>query len=104
MKKNIPDRISKVTFIKTDTEGFDLTVLQSLEEIIDQNHPTIYAEMYRHLDLERRRQLWRFLDERAYKMFLNDDVYGCTEAIPLLESNLMSVSHYDVLAIHRPPR
>jgi len=102
MKQNIPDRISKVTFIKTDTEGFDLTVLQSFEEIIDQNHPTIYAEMYRHLDLERRRQLWHFLNERAYKMFLNDAVYGCTESVPLEESNLMSVSHYDVLAIHRP--
>ncbi|MCY2975747.1 MAG: FkbM family methyltransferase [Planctomycetota bacterium] len=100
MKENMPEKISKVSFIKIDTEGFDLTVLQSLEEIIDQNRPTIHVEMYRHLTLERRQQLWRFLNEKGYKTFLNDDSYGCNESNPLIEENLMAVPHYDVLAVH----
>jgi FkbM family methyltransferase len=100
MNENMPERVSKVSFIKIDTEGFDLTVLQSLEEIIDQNHPTIHVEMYRHLTLERRQQLWRFLNEKGYKTYLNDDSYGCDESMPLNEDNLMVVPHYDVLAVH----
>lgn len=101
MKENMPERIPRVSFIKIDTEGFDLTVLQSLEEIIDQNHPTIHVEMYRHLNLERRQQLWRFLNEKDYKTYLNDDSYGCDATTHLTENNLMSVPHYDVLAIHK---
>jgi len=99
MQMNMPERIQKVTFIKIDTEGFDLTVLQSLEEIIDRNNPTIHVEMYRHLTLDRRVQLWDFLNKKGYKLFLNDDSYGCDETVILNKSNLMSVPHYDVLAV-----
>jgi hypothetical protein len=78
-----------------------LTVLQSLEAIVDQNHPTILVEMYKHLTLERRQQLWRFLNSKRYFTYLNDDAYGCDEEIPLTEANLMALPHYDVLAVHQ---
>lgn len=56
-----------ISFIKLDTEGNDLTVLKSIEDIINASFPTIQVEIFPDLSLEERIELHEHLTWLGYK-------------------------------------
>lgn len=73
LKQCFSTELARLKFIKVDTEGFDLQVLKSLEEIIVQYRPFIKAEVYTKLTQSQREQLLNFLFAHNY------DIYKVTE-------------------------
>lgn len=69
LKQCFSRELPRLKFIKVDTEGFDLQVLKSLSEIIDQYRPYIKAEVYTKLTRDQREQLMSFLLERGYEIY-----------------------------------
>lgn len=58
--------LPRLRYLKTDVEGHDLAVLQSVEALIDEFRPFIKAEVNGMLSTDDRCALHRFLTERGY--------------------------------------
>ena len=104
MNQNCPERISKISFVKVDTEGFDLEVLKSIESILVAQNPIVHVEFYRHLNGEKRRDLWTFLHDREYSLFTTDGAYGVDPGDKVDLSDVMKWKHFDTIAIPRSTR
>jgi FkbM family methyltransferase len=102
LTRNYPERIARIRFIKIDTEGNELSVLKSMEPLIQKQRPTLHLEMYRHLDQPSRLELYRFLKDYGYEPHRTDDGYGVTPIQTLTDGDLMRWEHFDFIAI--PPK
>ncbi len=74
--------LPRLTFIKVDTEGYDLHVLRSLTPIIEAWRPVVKAEIYKRTDGAYRRDMLQFFSERDYTVFrcITEPV-GCGPAL-----------------------
>ncbi len=102
LREQYPDEVKKLKYVKTDAEGGDLYVLQSIAGLIDEFRPFIRSEVYKHTTAEQRRDLFQFFLERGYS------VYEYEEAGPTLKGKALSLedvqqaAHYDIFAV--PPQ
>ena len=91
--------LPNLTFIKVDTEGFDLYILRSIAGTVDAHRPVIAAEIYKKTSTDYRKEMFAFFDSRDYEIYLVDEqplVVGARiSAIP-------ETGHYDILC--RPSR
>jgi FkbM family methyltransferase len=94
-----PERLSKIRFIKVDTEGNDLSVLQSIEAIIRQQRPTIHAEMFKQLTIEQRQAFFDFFDRLGYECHMTERGHGVEPKIRFDKSDVMRWEHFDFIAI-----
>jgi FkbM family methyltransferase len=101
MNENCPERISRISFVKVDTEGFDLEVLKTIESIIVAQNPVVHVEFYRHLNAEKRRDLWSFLHDREYDLFTTDSAYGVEPVDQVDLCDVMKWRHFDTIAFPR---
>ncbi len=99
LTQRYPERLSRVRFIKIDAEGFDLEVLRSIEAIIRQQRPYLHVEMYQHLTIERRQELWRYLNQLGYDIYHSQGGYGVEPGVSIAEGDVMNWYHYDVIAL-----
>ncbi len=94
-----PERLSRISFIKIDAEGFDLEVLRSIEAIVKQQKPFLHVEVYQHLPIERRQELWRYLNDLGYDSYLTEGGYGVEPGVLVQEGDVMKWPHYDVMGL-----
>lgn len=98
LKSDYSTWLPKLKFIKTDAEGYDLYIIKSLAEIIDEYRPCIKSEIFKKTSIEYRRELLSFMLERRY------DVYK-VEKEPLERGRKLGLEdatkwkHYDILCI-----
>ena len=88
--------LPRLKFIKVDTEGYDLHVLESIHEIIRTYKPIIKAEVFKSTDRTYREKLLSFFLDLGYLVYkITEEPIG---AGPLVtEQNLDEWQHYDVL-------
>lgn len=69
-KKYLTDEeIANIGFIKTDTEGHDISILESSKDFIDTIRPVIFAEwFFAYTDVENQR-LFKVIDDMGYLAF-----------------------------------
>jgi FkbM family methyltransferase len=60
------EEISRIDFIKTDTEGHDFSILESSAEIIDQLRPTIFAEWFNYFDAPKINRMFNIINKLDY--------------------------------------
>lgn len=102
LQANYPELISRIRYIKIDTEGYESVVLNSLSEMIAQCRPYLKVEVYRKLDDAQRRALFRILSGFGYevrKIASEADYYG---GEVLGEQDLSKWRHFDVFCLSRP--
>ena len=66
---NYPEAIEKIRFIKVDAEGYDFSVLKSLETLIAAQKPYIKAEVYKLSKFSERRAFFGFLKNLGYEIY-----------------------------------
>ena len=98
---NFRDFLPRLTFIKVDTEGYDLHVLRGLTNIIERVRPVVKAEVYKRTSRAYRRDMLNFFLQRDYTVFrLNQEPVGCG---PRLSHDLMEeCRHFDVICKPNP--
>ena len=98
---NFRDFLPRLTFIKVDTEGYDLHILRGLTNIIEDVRPVVKAEIYKRTDRAYRRDLFNFFLQRDYAVFrLDQEPVGCG---PRLTQDLLEeCRHYDVICKPNP--
>lgn len=98
LKTDFKHELPKLKFIKTDAEGFDLYILQSLEEIIKTYKPFVKSEVFKKTSLEYRQKMLKFFKDKGYKVYvINHD--GDYMGFELNESNLFQKQHYDIFCL-----
>ncbi len=95
-----PERISRISFIKIDTEGAELSVLQSMEAILRRQQPTLHLEMHRHAEGPQRQEFLEFLSDLGYEMRRTHGPYDLEAGESITARNSMAWPHYDFLAVH----
>ena len=98
LKSDFYSVLPNLKFIKVDTEGYDLFVLQSMKEIISQYRPVIKTEVFKQTDDQYRIRLLKFFEELKYSVFLIDEE-PLGKGVPLSNSNINIKKHYDILAL-----
>lgn len=99
LTQHFPERAKSIRFIKIDTEGYDHQVVRSLEPLIEQCHPFIRSEIFRHTDEASRmayHETLQRLGYRIYHMPSEEDYRGEL----LTENDMMKWDHFDVFAVH----
>jgi FkbM family methyltransferase len=90
-----PRLVSKIRYIKIDTEGYESAVLQSLSGLLSQCKPFLKVEVYRKLDDAQRRALHRSIAARGYRIHkISED--GSYRGEILAEQDLSKWRHFDI--------
>lgn len=73
LKKNHPEQLKNLSFIKVDAEGLDTTILKSIRDIIEAYKPVVIAECFTGLTPEQRYELFDTVALPGYKLYKFDD-------------------------------
>jgi len=95
LSANYPQLISRIRYIKIDTEGYESTVLESLASLIPRCKPYLKVEVYGKLDEAQRRALYRQIAGLGYeirKIAGDADYFGEV----LTEQDMTKWRHFDV--------
>jgi hypothetical protein len=100
LRQQHPDLIPRLRFIKIDSEGFDLAILETLAELIRAQRPFLQVEMFslRKSSPAYRRGMYDFLVAHGYavhRMEGHDNFLG----EPVTADNLMRWNVYDVFCV-----
>jgi monofunctional biosynthetic peptidoglycan transglycosylase len=66
LRSHFADRLSRLSFLKTDCEGYDKEVLRSLRGVLKEFRPVVVCEVHKKLDAEERDQLFDVLKDAGY--------------------------------------
>ena len=69
LEKNYPDKLSKLSFIKIDTEGYDKEIIKSISSLIDKYKPTIAAECFKYSSSGEKEELFNVIRQHDYDIF-----------------------------------
>jgi FkbM family methyltransferase len=69
LRNNYAEWIPNISFIKVDTEGNDLSVLKTVENIIADYKPSVVAEVFPTLTKQERDDLFHFFSEKGYTIY-----------------------------------
>src|ERR1022692_284425 len=107
LKKHYLEWLPKLSFIKIDTEGFDLIILKDLAPILKEYHPLIITEVFyskhRSLSEKERHEMFTLLHSLGYALYNveNFEVSAAVdrfEKIPILAKEDMPSGHtYNIL-------
>jgi FkbM family methyltransferase len=107
LRTNYPEWIPKISFIKVDTEGNDLNVLKTVENIITEYKPTVIAEVYPTLTKQERDDMFHFFAEKGYTIYdlSHFDLTGGVNKVLLQTEDDMAVPGIasNILAIAQVP-
>jgi len=93
-----PEFVSKIRYVKIDTEGFDRQVIASLRDLLAANRPYVLSEVYRHLTHEQRIAQYRSLRDLGYAIHKFNDRHDYV-GHRLDEADMMNWQHFDIFAI-----
>ena len=92
------EKLPALRYIKTDTEGNDLGVLESISNIIEEYRPFIKAEVFKLTGETYREQMYSFFSDRKYKIFkINDESDYRGEE--LKKTDMMKWEHFDIFCV-----
>lgn len=98
LQQKYADRLPRLQYIKIDAEGFDLSVVRSIQDIVDQYKPHIQIEVNKYTSVEYRQSMRSFFAERNYSMYKVID-NGNFRGDEMTPDNLMNWKHYDMFCV-----
>lgn len=98
LRENYAKDLPRLTFIKTDAEGYDKEILNSIKNIVSEFRPVIISECFKQLNNQERRALFSFFSNLSYRIFILPDFMG-TQPREIKIENMSDKKHFDILAI-----
>jgi len=98
LKKDYHEELKRLKFIKIDTEGYDLFVIKSLNDLVNKFHPYMKVEIYKHTTCEYREELYALLSSKGYTIYkvTNDNNLMHYQ---ITKNDLMNWKHYDIFCV-----
>lgn len=98
LARQFPNDLSRVRYVKIDTEGFDRVVARSMRDLLAANRPYIKTEMYKHTSEDERRGYFRDLRDLGYNLYKVESEEADYRSNRIDESDVMRWSHFDMFA------
>ena len=99
LRAEYADLLPKLRYIKVDAEGYDLSVLQSMEELLVQYKPFVTAEVFRWSSKKARFALHNYLQNLGYSIRkVRDGSYFMGEE-KLAEADMSKWAHFDIFCV-----
>jgi len=98
LRAESPESLSRVRFIKIDTEGFDRAVTQTLTPLLKTSRPFVKTEIYKHMPASERHAYFEDLRALGYTCFKCGDVEYQGEPLER-PSDLTKWRHFDLFAV-----
>jgi FkbM family methyltransferase len=98
LRNEYKDRLSNLSFVKTDTEGYDKEVLESIQDILKDFRPVVLAEVLKRLNMDERLRMYNLMKSLNYNVY-KTDAWSLEKEVELNDGNLMEWLHYDILCI-----
>ncbi|VGO15589.1 hypothetical protein PDESU_04174 [Pontiella desulfatans] len=98
LRSDFAEYLPKLSFIKTDAEGYDLYVLRSIEEIIREFRPVVKTEIFKKTSKQYRADVLEFFRQMNYtvRRVVEEPLVAGDE---LTTENLAAGTHYDIIAL-----
>lgn len=92
------DLLPRLRYIKTDAEGYDLVILESIEDLLASARPHLRVEVFGQLPRDQRRRLVEYLRRLDYDLFrIRDET--CYRSAPLTDADVSSALQFDLFAV-----
>jgi len=104
---NNPEIVDKVNFIKTDCEGYDHKVLQTLVPLIKKNKPVLMVEAFKSFTQEESIELYSTINECGYNIYDMSPLDNLTDCVgPLSQEEFIYYNEHvidngNILCIHK---
>ncbi|HLQ79381.1 MAG TPA: FkbM family methyltransferase [Terriglobia bacterium] len=95
LRNQCSELLTKLKYIKVDAEGYDVTILKTLSNVIAERRPYIKAEVYKHTNPSQREELYRFFAGHRYAIHRIEGE-NCYAGEVLGENDLMKWRHFDI--------
>ena len=105
LNHNYPDRLSQLSLLKVDAEGYDKDILNGLSDLIATYRPNIMAECYKRLTQEERADLYDSMAKHDYTVYMNDTHYlsdgfvDTAKRVKLTKDTMQIKKHFEIIAI-----
>lgn len=96
LRKNYADKLSRLTLIKMDAEGYDKEILKTLTGIVREFKPTLITECFGPSTAEEKHELYSLLTGLGYEVFRLRDFVGTP---PERVDHFGGKGTFDVLAL-----
>lgn len=83
LEKNYASWLSKFSFIKVDTEGYDKEILKSIADLVAKYKPTIIAESFGKNTDEEKMELFDIIAQHGYEIFYFSDFNTAAQIIKI---------------------
>ena len=98
LAREFPHLLPRIRYIKVDAEGYDLTVLSTLSDLIAKYHPFIRAEVFKWTRRPQRERLFQFLAAAGYTIWrVENEANYCGKALGV--ESVMEWAHYDIFGV-----
>lgn len=100
LQENYSKWLSKLSFIKIDTEGYDKIILDNISDLIIKYKPIIVAECFEELPFNDRLELLTSVEEKGYELYCFNDFHIDEEIIKIVdkEETLKKRSNFNFYA------
>jgi FkbM family methyltransferase len=90
LETNYPDKVSNLSFIKIDTEGYDKEILKSIADLVKKYKPVVVAESFGKSSNEDKAELFNIFDGIGYDVYFFEDFHVNADTIRINNSREMS--------------
>lgn len=87
---------SRISYVKTDAEGYDLSVLKSMKRILQRHRPAVQSEIYKLMVTEERHGLIDLMESMDYRITMHSNEAGYGTGEPISHDNVDSWRNFDV--------
>jgi FkbM family methyltransferase len=94
-----PEWLSRVKFVKTDTEGNDHAVIETLRKLIDTARPYLLCEIFRHSTEAQRRSFHQLLSTELNYRVYRAEPYVQLRGEELGADDMMKTRHFDIFCV-----
>ncbi|MEP2669684.1 MAG: FkbM family methyltransferase [Cyclobacteriaceae bacterium] len=102
LEREYADRISRLTFIKIDTEGYDKEIIKSIRSLVQKYKPVIVAESFGSSSDQAKMELFEVIYRDGYQIFYFEDFNINTKTIEIKKKEEM-VQWKDTINIYAVP-
>ncbi len=101
LRREHPEAIPRLRYIKVDAEGYDHAVVVSLEGLIRETRPYLKVEVYKHTSPGQRTDFLRYLERLGYELRRTQGEARLLGE-PITATDATRWSHFDIFALPRP--
>ena len=91
--------LPKLSFIKIDTEGYDMEIIQSIQSLLGKYKPVVEAECFSKLTVQQRNDLYDCIVQQGYEIFYFDDLGNTGSEKKLSKPDMQKWKHFNFYAV-----